>query len=253
MLDGVGEKTELRLWDHGILTWEDFLRAPSVSCLSKRRKSFYDEYITDAIAKLQERDTRYFKEHLNSTDQWRLYEEFRDQCVYLDIETNGFPADRGGRATVIGLYDGVEFSYLMRGRDLSADNLMEALAPYKMLVTFYGSVFDVPFLESTLRGFKLNIPHFDLCFGAKRLGMQGGLKKLEERFGIIREEATQGMAGYDAVLLWKLAKKGDKEAMDLLIAYNREDTVNLRYIADTIYKGLKESTGIAEYVSNERA
>ena len=125
---------------------------------------------------------------------------------------------------------------------------MEKLSQYKYLISFYGSVFDVPFLRATLPGFEVNIPHFDLCFGARALGYKGGLKKLEPKMGITRGDDTAGLDGYDAVLLWHKAAKGDERALRLLIEYNKEDTVNLMHIARQLYPRLKAATGIEEYI-----
>jgi uncharacterized protein YprB with RNaseH-like and TPR domain len=56
------------------------------------------------------------------------------------------------------------------------------------------------------------------------------------------------MNGYDAVHLWENARRGSRDALERLKIYNREDTVNLFGIADTIYKGLRAQTGIEEYL-----
>jgi uncharacterized protein YprB with RNaseH-like and TPR domain len=93
------------------------------------------------------------------------------------------------------------------------------------------------------------MPHFDLCFCVKRLGFKGGLKKLEYDLGIARDETVVGLDGYAAVKLWESAKKGSAEALEKLITYNREDTVNLLQIANILYERLKHSTGIEEYLS----
>jgi uncharacterized protein YprB with RNaseH-like and TPR domain len=60
---------------------------------------------------------------------------------------------------------------------------------------------------------------------------------------------VQGMNGYDAVILWEYARQGDSEALELLKIYNKEDTVNLLKIAETIYQRLRTQTGIDEYTS----
>jgi len=96
---------------------------------------------------------------------------------------------------------------------------------------------------------KIDIPHFDLCFAAKRLGFKGGLKKLELELGIERDESVQGLDGYDAVKLWDHANRGSQGALETLVRYNREDTVNLMHIASIFYERLRRSTGIEEYLS----
>jgi uncharacterized protein YprB with RNaseH-like and TPR domain len=100
----------------------------------------------------------------------------------------------------------------------------------------------------TMPDVKFDVPHFDICFGSRRIGLKGGLKKLEMDFGIERNEAVKGMDGYDAVKLWEYARRGSKEALELLITYNKEDTVNLFKIADIIYQRLRSQTGIEEYL-----
>ncbi|MBI5212250.1 MAG: ribonuclease H-like domain-containing protein, partial [Nitrospirae bacterium] len=111
--------------------------------------------------------------------------------------------------------------------------------------------FDVPFLLRSLPGVRFDIPHFDLCFAARRLKINGGLKKLETMFGIERDETVKGMDGYEAVKLWEAYRKGSLEARELLLTYNREDTINLLKLADILYQRLKISTGIEEYITND--
>jgi uncharacterized protein YprB with RNaseH-like and TPR domain len=248
MLNGIGEKLERRLWRSGILTWEDFIGSPSIDFIPSGSKALHDGRLAAAGENLTGGNAEYFSEFLSGSEHWRLFKTFRDEAVCLDIETNGYQAERGGYPTVVGLYDGSAYRSFVWGRDLTTENLMEELSNYKYLITFYGSVFDVPFLEEFLPGFKVQIPHFDLCFGARRMGLNGGLKRLEEALGIERAEETRGMDGYDAVLLWQRARRGDGEAMALLLSYNREDTVNLMRIAETVYGGLRSSTGIEEFL-----
>jgi len=248
LLYGIGEKSEQRLWSEGILTWTDFVGADGVSFLSRQRKALYDKTLRSASEELLKGNSRYFSTALRRSEHWRLFPAFGQDAVCLDIETNGFAPGRGGKITVVGLYDGHDYKCLIRGRDLTEEALNREFSRYKYLITFSGSVFDIPFLSSSMKGFlTCDIPHFDLCSGARRLGLKGGLKKLEPRFGIKRHEAVCGLDGYDAVLLWQKAKKGSKEALDRLILYNREDTVNLFRMAGDIYKDLKAHTGIEKY------
>ncbi|MCK4910401.1 MAG: ribonuclease H-like domain-containing protein [Thermodesulfovibrionales bacterium] len=248
ILNGIGSSRESRLWQEGVLTWEDFLSSEAPAGISPGSKSIYDEKLVEATDRLDEGDASYFSETLARSDHWRLFDRFSEDAVCLDIETNGLPAGAGGYITVVGLYDGSQYTSFVRGRDLSAKALSDALSGCKCLVTFYGSVFDIPFMERALPGFSLDAPHFDLCFGLRKLGIRGGLKRIEGRFGIARGEDLDGMDGYGAVLLWNRAKRGNAEALDLLVRYNREDTVNLWHIARETYSMLRDSTGIMEHL-----
>ncbi len=248
ILNGIGEKMERRLWKDGILTWSDFIEAGDIHFISPERKLSFDLSLSNAARKLEERDAFFFARSIRRREHWRLFDIFKDNAVYLDIETNGLQPGRGGYVTVVGLYDGFDWKCLVAGENLTADNLNRALSGYKCLVTFYGASFDIPFLQRSFPEVRFDIPHFDLCFAAKRLGINGGLKKIELLFDIERGEDVRGMDGYDAVRLWEMAKRGNDQARGLLLSYNREDTVNLCTIADILYRRLKQSTGIEEHL-----
>ena len=68
------------------------------------------------------------------------------------------------------------------------------------------------------------------------MGFTGGLKGVEKQFGISRSEAMDGLSGYDAVLLWRKYAKGNHQALDTLVEYNKCDTKNLKYLMDESYK-----------------
>lgn len=248
LLDGIGRKLEKRLWHEGILTWTDFLENDEVSFISHGRKRLMDASLYFAKCELDGGNSSYFCDALEKAEHWRLFERFKDEALCLDIETNGLTPAQGGYVTMVGLYDGKNYRCLVRGEDLNAQALSEAISGYKLLITFFGSAFDLPFLKESFSGIDFRIPHFDLCFGARKLGFGGGLKKLEPLFGIERCPETQGMDGYDAVLLWRHFRQGSREALELLKLYNREDTVNLMKIAEAIYLKLKEKTGIEQYL-----
>lgn len=250
ILDGIGEKLERRLWSEGILNWADFISSDRVLGFSPERKQLFDDALTVYSAELQSGNAPFFAGRIKRREHWRLYDIFKPGAVCLDIETNGYQPGSGGYITVVGLYDGYEYTSLVRGENLTAENLQRALQPYTCLITFYGASFDVPFiLRSFNGGVSFDIPHFDLCFAAKRLGFKGGLKRLETELGIGRDDDVKGLDGYDAVRLWEHARAGSEEARALLIKYNREDTVNLMGIASTIYERLRLSTGIEAYLA----
>ena len=249
ILDGIGEKKERRLWQEGILTWDDFLDAEKLLTFSDERKRLFNESLFLFQKEFIARNAGYSSRAVKRREQWRLFETFGEDIVCLDIETSGLQPQSGGYVTVVGLYDGRDYKCFVHGRNLTTDILNKELSNYKFLITFYGAAFDIPFLQRTFPGIEFSMPHFDLCFGAKRLKIQGGLKKIEHDFGIVRDESVQGLDGYDAVKLWEQSRAGYSQALDRLIQYNREDTVNLMQIAPVLYERLKQSTGIEEYLA----
>jgi uncharacterized protein YprB with RNaseH-like and TPR domain len=248
ILHGIGEKLERRLWKNGILSWEDFIGAHTIDFLSSDRKLMYNELLREALQNLTAGHAEYFSNALKHSDQWRLYQAFRETAVALDIETDGNPFNHGGCVTVVGLYDGFDYRALVQGRDLTRNRLEQELTRYDYIITFYGSVFDLPFLRETFN-LTINVPHFALCFSGRKTGLKGGLKKVEETFGIYREASVKGFDGFDAVRLWSEAQNGSDEAMELLVAYNRCDTVNLFSLADIIFERLVAQTGIASFIA----
>ena len=59
------------------------------------------------------------------------------------------------------------------------------------------------------------------------------MKNIEKVFNLKRADDVEGMCGNDAVLLWREWRKtGNRAALDKIIAYNEEDIVNLKPLAD---------------------
>jgi len=73
-------------------------------------------------------------------------------------------------------------------------------------------------------------------YPCKRIGLSGGLKPIEKEIGIERDRPD--LSGRDAVRLWREYERGDDDALDTLVSYNREDTKNLRTLADTVTETL---------------
>jgi len=45
----------------------------------------------------------------------------------------------------------------------------------------------------------------------------------------------------DAIRLWREYLRGNQTSLDQLIAYNREDVVNLEFLAQVAYDGLEKT------------
>lgn len=173
---------------------------------------------------------------LAESESWRAWPEFQDRCVYLDIETDG--GSTGQSITTIGLYNGEEYRCLVKGKDLEV--FRDAITHYSYLVTFFGTGFDLPMIRKRFRNLHMDQIHLDLCYALKQVGFRGGLKKIEKQLGIARGEDTDGLSGMDAVRLWREYDWGGREeSLATLIAYNREDVVNLKTLAEIAYTRLK--------------
>ena len=177
---------------------------------------------------------QYFQQTLGLAESWRAWPEFRESCVYLDIETDG--GNSGQSVTTIGLYDGKEFVALVKGNDI--ERFRDLISHYSMIVTFFGAGFDLPVLQKRFRGLVFDQLHLDLCPTMKRLGYRGGLKSIERQVGINRGYETAGLSGRDAIRLWREYERGREESLETLIAYNREDVVNLEILAQIAYDGM---------------
>ncbi len=251
LLDGIGEKRERRLWKEGILTWDDFFQYKEILDIDRERKKIYDEFLHKALEALIKRNCCFFKEKLKRREHWRLFEEFLKEAVCIDIETNGLTREKGGYVTLVGIYSIDGYQVLVRGENLTEENLQQIFDKYKYLITFYGSIFDIPFLKKEFPKLKIeHIPHFDLFFAGKRTGIQGGLKKLEAMFLIERNDFLRGLNGYDAVKLWQAYQKGSIDSLEVLIAYNRADTENLFQLAKIFYEILRAQSGIDKLIDN---
>jgi len=237
LLRGIGEYTERRLWDSGVVHWEDFLGRTSVPGISSDRKRLYDGDLEAAQRHLQVGHARYFTTCLKPRDHWRLFAAFRSRAVYLDIETTGTSPDVG-EVTVVGLYAGGRMTSLVRGESLTEERLRAELSRYDLIVTFFGSMFDLPYLRAKFPGLILDQPHLDLCFAARRLGLRGGLKQIESAVGIQRPPDLHGLDGWDAVRLWRTWRRGHAAALEMLLRYNAADARNLEPLAEEIYAGL---------------
>lgn len=238
-IPGIGVTTERSLWKQGCLSWDDLATGIGrYSCGSVSRE-VVERTLKRSIAALQSQEHQFFKRRLGLKEAWRAFPDFRRSCVYLDIETDGGPSSDS--ITTIGLYDGKSFTCLVKDEDLG--NFPDVISRYSMIVTFYGIGFDIPMLQKSFRNVKFDQIHIDLHAALKRLGHRGGLKKIEQELGIMRGEETAGLTGLDAIRLWRRYRNlGDDGALKTLIAYNRDDVVNLEKLAEYAYAKLWDQT-----------
>lgn len=230
---GVGEKTERKLWRSGVTHWDDFGESDA---LGRKTTENVARFIEKARERLDSGDVRFFGEQFPSGSRWRLYENFRDETCFFDIETTGLDKHRSV-VTTVSLHRGGETTTLVRGQDLTRERLQRELADANVLVSFNGKRFDAPFLEHNF-DLALDIPHIDLLYLCKRVGLTGGLKQIERELGIGRDGVD--IDGRDAVRLWRTYEAGDDDALDRLIEYNRHDTRNLQTLLERVHATIRD-------------
>ncbi len=160
----------------------------------------------------------------------------RSADAYLDIETTGLSSFYD-YITVIGVLrcDGGNSELIqLVGDEVTRGNLITALRGVKIIHTYNGTRFDLPFISNSL-GIDLSTEydHHDLMYDCWRCNLYGGLKVVERRLSIPRQ--LVGIGGYEAVRLWwSYLKGGNKNALALLLQYNMEDVANLKVLRERL-------------------
>lgn len=236
-LDGIRQGRERSLWQQGIHDWNDFLSL-KVKGISENKKARLDSQLLLAKRAVEDYNSVFFSNRLKNSDRWRLFNNFKDDACFLDIETSGFYSD----VTVIGISNGFETKTFVRDINMNRNKVIEELNKYKLMLTFNGSSFDLPVLKKYF-GLEIQLPHIDMRHVCSKIGLNGGLKSIEHQLGIKRENEVQAVTGSDAVIFWELWKRtGEKKYLDLLVKYNSEDCDNLRPLANYAINELWKKT-----------
>jgi uncharacterized protein YprB with RNaseH-like and TPR domain len=228
-LPGVGAVTEVRLWRRGLVDWKLLADEEAVAGLGPEHLETLRREIRLGEQALRELKAEWFARRLPPSEHWRLHPEFRSRTAFLDIETTGL-SPYNGIVTVVGVHGGGGFRSFVADEDL--EEMPAYLRRFEVLVTFNGSLFDVPFLEATFPSWVPPPAHIDLRFLLRRLGYSGGLKRIEQQLGLGDRTGVEGVHGLDAVRLWEEYRRGRRASLDRLVKYNRADTVNLEPLLD---------------------
>lgn len=248
-IPGFSYKKERNLWNNNIKTWEDLINKLKSNQTVLFKSDEFDStnsknklilrYLNDSISALINHNIDYFKNLLPKREYWRLISNFPNSLVFLDIETTGL-SKIYDEITLIGLFDGNEYNFFLK--DYNLRKFIHTIRKYSIVVTFNGTLFDIPFLKAKLPKIKLPPIHIDLRFLLARLGFRGGLKNIEEELGIKRQRETQDINGFQATVLWNQYLRGNLYSLEKLIHYNFDDTVNLNKLLKFAHEGLLKET-----------
>ena len=179
----------------------------------------------------------FFADSLARGEHYRIPLSFPSKTIFLDIETTGLSVYYD-QVTLVGWSTGSQYNAYIAGGDESA--LRRALSEAGIIVTFNGSLFDLPFLREHFKNLTIPPVHVDLRFLARRVGLAGGQKNIELAVGIRRPRDLEALRGEAAPLLWHKYKCGDIDALKLLLAYNHADVEGMKGIFDAVIKRLRK-------------
>lgn len=221
-LPKINKKTEENIWNQGITSWSKFLESKRIKGISKIRKVFLDSCINRAKIAYRNSDISWFKENWPSSETWRLYDYFKDECCFIDIE---------GDINIIGIFDGYQTRTMIRHINFDKRILRDELNKYKLIITYNGGSYDLPKLE---KYFNLSneLIHIDLKTACRRIGLIGGLKLIEKELSIKRSSHLYGSA---ASCYRTFLASGKREWLEGLVEYNEQDCMSLKTIIEYCY------------------
>jgi uncharacterized protein YprB with RNaseH-like and TPR domain len=173
--------------------------------------------------------------------------------AYLDIETNTKKADEGIIIAIGLLTDDkpeVMFAESFDEERRALEWLKGKLKDCEMLVTWYGSGFDIPFLitRALIHNIDLarltEIPMLDLCqwSRANLLLTSYSLESVARFLDVSGGKGFKEFHGTDILALFKLVERGDNEARKLIVEHCKEDIVVLKLVHEKL-KPLVERSG----------
>ncbi len=243
-LPGVGALGEKKLWSRGILTWDDLYeerreRLPLLGLMG-REHVFPD--LEESWRALERKNSEYFALALPRPEHFRIALSFPEETLFVDIETTGL-SHYYNDITVIGLARQGEYVSFVAGDSL--DEAKDLIRNAKCIVTFNGTLFDIPFLKKEMPDIQFPAAHVDLRYLTRRLGWQGGQKSVEEQLGVSRPSELGELRGGDAPALWYEYIAGRSEALDTLVRYNQADLRGMQEILDKAVNALIETQRIS--------
>ena len=225
-LPGISASREERLWARGIMDWADVNRAsPTQPDLYEQRANSLQLALQASEEALANRDIAFFASRLPKREYFRIASSFPESCVFLDIETTGL-SKYYDKVTVLGWSLGDTYTAVIEPTDI--ETLKVDIREHPIIVTFNGSLFDLPFLTKCFKADWSEIYHIDLRYLARRVGLKGGQKKIETEIGLNRDSGLEEIDGAEAVALWFDYKEGDLNALKQLVRYNHADIEGMK-------------------------
>lgn len=227
-LDGWGTLKEREMWNSKIFTWDDYFMKMGGNQLNLFVGSPKD-LLEESRIKLDKRDGKYFAEKLPASAYYRIAHSMPEKTIFVDIETTGL-SRYYNKITIIGWSIMDKYSVCLPGDKNGEMKLFDDFSNAECIITFNGSLFDIPFIKSTYPSLKIPKCHIDLRFFCRRVGLSGGQKVVEKQLGFKRPESLIDVDGFEATILWHHYKNGEKDSLKTLIEYNAQDIYGMKYV-----------------------
>lgn len=240
---GITAKREQQLWAAGALDWKsahELLNPQKTLFGPTAQGTEVARLIDEGNEALHRSDAGYFAARLNRQEHYRIALTMPEKTLFLDIETTGL-SRYYDTVTVIGWSFGPDYGFFVKGQDLAL--LRHILRQAQLIVTFNGTLFDVPFIAHEYPDLELPKVHVDLRFLARRAGLTGGQKHIERVIGVAREADVAAVAGEMAPVLWNDYTRGNTDALKTLLRYNAADVRGMKTIFDTVCATVLEKYG----------
>lgn len=103
-IKGISCTAEKRLWDGGIISWDDYLKN-NKRFFSYKKDQFIRKQLEISKIALEADSIDFFFSRLSNEQQVRVYPHFKNKMVFLDIETTGLSI-KDDSITTIAIYNG---------------------------------------------------------------------------------------------------------------------------------------------------
>lgn len=239
-IPGFSATKEFELWRQKVFTWDDFENRFNTQLTLNFTEAF--SLFNESKAKFQAKDIEFFTRNLSPHAYYRIAHTFPEKTIFLDIETTGL-SRYYDRITIVGWSILDRYEVFVDGDEDAKSQLIKDLAYCDCIVTFNGSLFDIPFIKQLLPGVKIPLCHIDLRFFSRRAGLAGGQKLIEDFLGFQRPNDLHEVDGFEATILWHKYKEGDNDALKKLIRYNACDIDGMKLILESVTKMILRKEG----------
>jgi hypothetical protein len=175
--------------------------------------------------------------------------KYFNNATFFDIETSGM-AYYDSIITVIAAYKNQNIHSFVHQENLEA--FLDLVAESKLLVSFNGNSFDMPFILRKFNIPDICCPHIDLRWVCYHAGYKNGLKNIERDLNIKRPDDLIDTDGYEAVLLYYRWQAGNIEARDKLLRYCKADAIGTYLVAGNVlskvYADIKFDNNVFQYI-----